>query len=267
VISDGRDSPTYWERRARPYLGGGQDWRAVAVEGPAAIARQHMRIEERGVRLLERHLPHGSRVLDAGCGVGRWFWLTARGRSLIGMDISPTLLKRAAANDDGVDVILGDVRDIPVGDASFDAAYTIKVLQCLKHEDRPAAIAELFRVTAPGGLVVLFEKTRGADGSAASEWFRWSVEVGGQLVQWHANGYALIDRAVARLAVAVGPRGSDTSPSDVGRSRFAGNRPCLYAAYIKVRALSLGASFLLEPFAERVLPRTWADHGIFFFRK
>lgn len=270
MIPDDRDSPAYWENRARPYLGGAEEWRAVTVEGSAAVARQHMRFEERGVRILERHLPLGGRVLDAGCGVGRWFWLTARGRSITGMDFSTPLLERAAVNDYGVEVILGDVRDIPAEDASFEAAYTVKVLQCLKYEERPIAVAELFRVTAPGGMVVLFEKTRGADGSAASEWLRWSVQAGGRLVTWYANGYALIDRAVG-WPVALRPNAprSDTSPSSphFARSRLAQKRPRLHAAYMRIRALSLGASAHLEPLAERVLPRTWADHGIFVFTK
>jgi ubiquinone/menaquinone biosynthesis C-methylase UbiE len=273
VISDGRDSPTYWETRARPYLGGAEEWRAVTAEGPATVARQYMRFEERGVRLLERRLPHGGHVLDAGCGVGRWFWLTASSRSLIGMDFSAPLLERAAAaaNDQGVDLILGDVRDIPARDASFEAAYTVKVLQCLKRADRPTAVAELFRVTAPGGVVVLFEKTRGADGSAPSEWLSWSMQAGGRLVEWHGNGYTLVDRAVAWLVAfrrnAPGSGTSRSTPQDVGRNLLAEKRPGLYAAYTRARVFSLGASLRLEPLAERALPRTWADHGIFVFTK
>jgi hypothetical protein len=49
------------------------------------------------------------------------------------------------------------------------------------------------------------------------------------------------------------------------QSAFARNRSRLYAPYMRLRAFSLGASFHIEPFAERLLPRSWADHGIFVF--
>jgi SAM-dependent methyltransferase len=272
VIRDGRDSPTYWEARARPYLGGDEEWRAVSVGGPPAIAKWHSRFEERGVRVVERHLPREGRVLDAGCGVGRWFRLIAPGRSLIGMDFSAALLERAAVNEQGVKVILGDVRDIPLENASFDAALTIKVLQCLKHEERSKAVAELLRVTAPGGVVVLFEKTRGADGSAASEWLRWGKQADARLVTWHPNGYMVLDRVIAgmvglRREYVGGGEPVQSGFARTDRNRLTEKRPSLYAAYMRVRALALAASLPVEPLAERMLPRTWADHGVFVFRR
>lgn len=272
MIRDGRDSAAYWEKRARPYLDGADAWRAVTVEAPAGIARRHMRFEERGVRALERHLPREGRVLDAGCGIGRWFQLIAPGRSLVGMDFSPPLLETARANPQGVEVMLGDVRSIPAPDASFDGAYTVKVLQCLSEPERRTAVAELLRITAPGGVVVLFEKTRGADGSPARDWLLWGEQAGARVVAWQANGYALLDRAIATLvALRPGSRGGQglaSSPSPTtGRSALAEQRPRLYAAYMRLRTLALGASLPLEPFAERVLPRSWAEHGIFVFTK
>jgi SAM-dependent methyltransferase len=272
VIHDGRDSPAYWETRAQPYLGGEEEWRAVSIEGSPAIAKWHRLFEERGVRILEHHLPREGRVLDAGCGVGRWFKLIAPGRSLTGMDFSQALLERAAANDHGVDVILGDVRDIPVESESFDAAFTVKVLQCLKREERPEAVAELFRVTAPGGTVVLFEKTRGADGSASSDWLRWGQLADARLVVWYPNGYALLDRAVAALVALIqrcvgDDEAAPSTHAAVGRSGLAQRRPGVYSAYMRTRALALAASFPVELLAERLFPRTWADHAIFVFRR
>jgi len=272
VIRDGRDSATYWEKRAQPYLQGGDEWRAVTVEAPPAVARRHMRFEERGVRVLERYLPHEGRVLDAGCGVGRWFPLTAPGRSLVGMDFSPPLLERARANPYRVEVIPGDVRSIPAPDASFQAAYTVKVLQCLSDADRQIAVAELLRVTKPGGALVLFEKTRGADGSSASDWLRWGEQAGGRVIEWHANDYALIDRAIARLATlrprSLGGKGITPSGGPItGPSPVAEQRPGVYGMYMRLRTLALAASLPMESLAERALPRTWAQHGIFAFTK
>jgi SAM-dependent methyltransferase len=221
---------------------------------------------------LEHHLPREGRVLDAGCGVGRWFKLIAPGRSVTGMDFSAALLERAAANDQGVDVILGDVRDIPLEDASVAAAFTVKVLQCLQHGERSKAVAELLRVTARGGVVILFEKTRGRDGSAASEWLRWGQQAGARLVTWHPNGYTLFDRAIAALVGLRHRQAGDDEPAPsahgpVGRRGLAERRPGLHSTYTRSRALALAASFPFEPLAERVLPPTWADHAILVFRR
>jgi SAM-dependent methyltransferase len=231
-----------------------------------------MRVEERGVRVLKSHLPPAGRVLDAGCGVGRWFWLIAPGRALVGMDFSPALLERARANQQGVEVMLGDVREIPAADASFDAVYTVKVLQCLEDEDRPTAVAELVRITREGGVVVLFEKTRGADGSTASQWRSWGEQAGGRFVEWHPNAYALLDRAIAGLvALRPGFRAAanfgESASAGARRVGLAEQRPSLHSAYMAIRIVALGASSLLEPLAEHVLPRTWAQHGIFVFTK
>jgi SAM-dependent methyltransferase len=259
VITDERDSPAYWETRARPYLGTDDEWRAVLVQG--IVARPHLRFEKRGMVVVERHIPRGGHVLDAGCGVGRWFAITAPGRSLSGMDFAPSLLERARANAEGVDVFLGDVRKIPADSASFDAAYTAKVLQCLPEHERPTAVAELLRVTRPGGVVVLFEKTRGADGSRPAAWRAWGEQAGARLAAWHPNGYVLLQRPLGWLARHVRPgRGAGSAGPVPEESR-------LRLAYLRLQVVALRASLPLEPLAERVFPPGWAEHGIFVFEK
>jgi SAM-dependent methyltransferase len=259
VITDERDSPTYWETRARPYLGTDEEWRAVVVQG--MVARPHMRFERRGMVLVERYLPRTGRVLDAGCGIGRWFPITAPGRSLSGMDFAPSLLERAQTNREGVDVFPGDVRNIPAASSSFDAAYTVKVLQCLREHERARAVAELLRVTKPGGVVVLFEKTRGADGSRPVAWREWGEQAGGKLIAWHPNGFVLLQRPLSWL-VSLSRRGSVArSSAPVAQSSR------LRMAYVRLQVLALRASLPLEPLAERVVPPDWAEHGIFVFKK
>jgi SAM-dependent methyltransferase len=261
VITDERDSPRYWEARAQPYLETADEWRAVSVEG--AVARPHVRFEARGVLEVERCLPRGGRVLDAGCGVGRWFARTSPGRSLVGMDFTPSLVERARAVGKGVEVFVGDVRDIPADSSSFDAAYTVKVIQCLRETDRPRAVAELLRVTRPGGVVVLFEKTRGADGSRPAAWRAWGEQAGGRLVAWHPNGFAVLLRPLGWLARLSRRLRRSTDADAAAPARRSGRR----AAYVRAQALALRASLPLESLAERVLPRQWAEHGIFVFRK
>ncbi|MDX0322290.1 methyltransferase domain-containing protein [Sinorhizobium meliloti] len=73
------------------------------------------------------HLSPGCSVLDLGCGYGRITnRLAEKGARLVGLDISPVLLKKAEADAAGrgvnVEYVLGDMRSLPWRDR-FDAAF------------------------------------------------------------------------------------------------------------------------------------------------
>ena len=105
------------------------------------------------------------RVADIGCGIGHWGGLLARhlppGAELIGVERDPANVagarERFARKAPGLRArfIEGDALALPLDDASVDLA-TCQTL--LIHLDRPAdAIAEMVRVTRPGGQVVAVE--------------------------------------------------------------------------------------------------------------
>ena len=115
--------------------------------------------------LLDPHLSDigaGAHVLDAGCGVGRLaVELHRRGFRLTLVDASPTSLKRAVAHllDSGahlaaLEVHLADLRRLSaLPDGHAEATLALEVLCYLP--DPEAALAELKRVTRPGGLIAL----------------------------------------------------------------------------------------------------------------
>lgn len=122
------------------------------------------------------HLAAGQRLLDVGCGPGSITLDLARlvaspdgsGRA-IGVDRSEDVLAtaRARAAEEGVrnaDFETGNIYDLQYDDGSFDIAHAHQVLHHLA--DPVAAVRELRRVTAPGGLVALRE----AD-YAAMSWY------------------------------------------------------------------------------------------------
>ncbi|MGR9272680.1 class I SAM-dependent methyltransferase (plasmid) [Rhizobium leguminosarum] len=91
------------------------------VNPPATSDRQAQAICE----LLS--LEEGSSVLELGCGYGRISnRLAEKGVRVTGLDISPTLLKKAgskaAARGLNVEYVLGDMRSLPWRDR-FDAAF------------------------------------------------------------------------------------------------------------------------------------------------
>ncbi len=97
-------------------------------------------------------LATGRRVLEAGCGTGLILGrLAAHADAAWGVDLSPGMVRLAKAR--GLNVVLGSVTDLPFADESFDLVCSFKVLAHVPDIGR--AIAELARVTRPGGQMVL----------------------------------------------------------------------------------------------------------------
>ena len=98
---------------------------------------------------------HGKRVLDVGCGEGRFArLLAARGAEVVGLDpIAPILdaaVAQASANER---YVLGAGEHLPFADESFD--ILVFYLSLLDITGFRAAISEASRVLCPGGLAVI----------------------------------------------------------------------------------------------------------------
>jgi SAM-dependent methyltransferase len=110
-------------------------------------------LEEPVVGSLVDPLPPG-RALDAACGTGRHARrLVDLGHEVLGVDLTPEMLTRAAANVPEATFVEGDLRSIPAEDERFDLAVCGLALAHL--EDPGAAVAELARVLRPGGRLVV----------------------------------------------------------------------------------------------------------------
>ena len=75
--------------------------------------------------------------------------------------------KLAAAGRDAT-VVRAPAEHLPVPDDAFDVAVCTLVLCTVEDPDR--ALAELARVLQPGGLLLLMEHVRAADGSPTARW-------------------------------------------------------------------------------------------------
>ncbi|MGX6450091.1 class I SAM-dependent methyltransferase, partial [Patulibacter sp. S7RM1-6] len=129
------------------------DWGAGTYERTAA------QLAEAAGRAVEAaDLLPGDRLLDVGCGTGNAALLAAmRGAQVTGLDPSARLLEVAArrARAAGVEATwtAGDAVDLPFADGAFDAVVSVFAVI---FAPRPAdAVAELVRVTAPEGRIVL----------------------------------------------------------------------------------------------------------------
>lgn len=99
-----------------------------------------------------RDLARDKRVLEAGCGTGLVMSRLAKvAREVHGFDLSAGMVAKARAR--GFSVALGSVTQVPFRDAAFDFVCSFKVLAHVP--DIRKAVAELVRVTRPGGTLAL----------------------------------------------------------------------------------------------------------------
>lgn len=90
-------------------------------------------------------LPHGIRVLDAGCGEGVLVDEYAGRLAIEGLD----------PNYSSDRVLNGSLTALPYQDGAFDRALCLDVLEHLTFEEQPKALAELYRVLTSGGELLV----------------------------------------------------------------------------------------------------------------
>lgn len=98
------------------------------------------------------------RVIDLGCGSGRALvWNENWGAYRVGVDVSPHFAREAVGT---VDLVIGDLRRLPIADACFSKAFSLDVAEHLSRESLAAMLAEARRVLAPGGHLFLYTHVR-----------------------------------------------------------------------------------------------------------
>ncbi|MBY0337837.1 MAG: bifunctional 2-polyprenyl-6-hydroxyphenol methylase/3-demethylubiquinol 3-O-methyltransferase UbiG [Acetobacteraceae bacterium] len=100
----------------------------------------------------------GQRILDVGCGAGLAAeWLARQGAVVTGLDAAGAALDAARAHAEAGGVALTYREGTPEAFEAppFDAVTALEVIEHVPPAERPAFLAALFRLTKPGGLVVL----------------------------------------------------------------------------------------------------------------
>jgi ubiquinone/menaquinone biosynthesis C-methylase UbiE len=123
---------------------------------------------ERAAALSERledwlELSSDDRALDVGAGAGAFaFAIAPRVREVVAVELDEALATRARADAPAnVEVVVANGEELPFERASFDVAGTLRTLH---HTPRPELlVAELTRVTRPGGTILVVDQIGPSD--------------------------------------------------------------------------------------------------------
>jgi SAM-dependent methyltransferase len=135
----------------------------------------------------------GLRILDVGCGVKPYFpFFAGIATEYVGLDVVAT-----AATD-----VVGSVEDIPLDSDRFDLVLCTQVLEHC--EDPTRAVAELNRVTAPGGRVLASTHGVQVYHPSPHDYWRWTHEGLHRLFSQNAPWEALDVRPAGGTASCLG---------------------------------------------------------------
>jgi ubiquinone/menaquinone biosynthesis C-methylase UbiE len=184
---------------------------------------ENIRLQDQAATLVEllhsdTFYPAGSRVLEAGCGVGAQT-VTLAGNSpnawITSVDISEASVtearrKVAAAGFTHVQIEQADIFNLPYGPDAFDHIFVCFVLE---HLSRPLAALSILKThLKPGGTITVIEGDHGSacfhpDSEAAHQAIQSQVEL-----QRRAGGNAMIGRALFPLLCSAGYGSIRVSP-------------------------------------------------------
>lgn len=148
--------------------------RTYSRYGRSRRARRKWAASNRGNREIRRELAAAaveqaatvlgpqSEVLDSGCGNGWWLRQLAEEGvpvdQLHGVDLIGPRVEAARRTLPGADVQKSDIRHLPYSSGRFDLVTSFTVLSSLPNpKEVTGAIEELWRVVAPGGLMLIYE--------------------------------------------------------------------------------------------------------------
>jgi SAM-dependent methyltransferase len=232
--------------------------------------RESIRLQDQAATLAEllhsdTVFPAGSRVLEAGCGVGaQTVTLAANspGASIVAVDISEASLAEAerkvtAAGLSNVRFQQGDIFALPFEPASFDHVFVCFVLEHLREPGM--ALEKLKGLLRPGGTITVIEGDHGSayfypDSEAAQAAIRCLVEL-----QSRAGGGALIGRSLYPLLATAGFGEVRVSPRMV---YVDASRPALVDGFTKKTFTAMIEGVRETAIAEGLVDSAVFDQGV-----
>lgn len=157
-------SSRYWEARAQRFAASGWGLRAVCSYGMPAFYNIHIHLlQARALAPWLRVLP-GTRVLEIGCGVGRWTrQLATGGARVTAVDLAPAMVAEAqrraiaACVEWRCEFLVADAADLDLN-RQFDRILCVTTLQHILQPDRLQRAVNTMRAhLARDGRLILLE--------------------------------------------------------------------------------------------------------------
>jgi SAM-dependent methyltransferase len=138
VYLDEKATPEFWDSH----------WRA---EGPPP----QLGARDDVVVVTAKYLAAGARVLEGGCGrANKVKAMADAGFDAVGVDFAEESVARAKLDYPGLDIRVGDVRDLDFAARAFDGYWSIGVIEHF-WSGYAEILAEAARVLRPGGFLFL----------------------------------------------------------------------------------------------------------------
>jgi ubiquinone/menaquinone biosynthesis C-methylase UbiE len=235
------------------------------------IDKLQYRAVRRALALAE--IPRGSRILDVGCGTGRWLRRYQElGFQATGVDATPGMLGLAIERGTTAPLIAGEATCLPFADAEFDCVSDITVVQHIPQSLQPLALHEMVRVLKPGGRLILMELLRGDNAHifprTPQDWIQQVASCGAKPIGWFGQEYFLLDRFFVRVArMLTEGNGNHASAGVTPLQASSEHSTIARRIYWNLRHVTAPLSAWMDPVAEKICPAHIATHGVFVFRK
>lgn len=107
------------------------------------------------LKVTQRYLARGARILEGGCGLGQNVWGLERvGYSAWGIDNAQQTMAMVREVEPGLKLFCGDVRALDFPEASFDGYWSLGVIEHF-WSGYDEILSEMARVLRPGGYLFL----------------------------------------------------------------------------------------------------------------
>lgn len=242
------------------------------------IDKLQFRAVRRALKLAA--VPRGTRFWDVGCGTGRWVRRYGElGFSAVGVDATVGMLRIARAHGTSAPLTAGLAQNLPFSDAVFDCLSDITVVQHIPYELQAKALHEMVRVLKPGGRMILMEVICGKNSQVGKDSHvfpreprDWVSEVehhGASLIDWFGQEFFFVDRTFVHLSQSFfGRKGNLVKQVQCSSSYSRSQRSSIaHRVYWRIRHMTVLFSVWADPAAEKLIPASFATHGIFVFRK
>ncbi|QHO91509.1 demethylmenaquinone methyltransferase [Actinomyces sp. 432] len=140
----------------------------------------------------------GMRVLDLAAGTGTSAAdYAAAGADVVACDLSAGMVAQGRLRHPEIEFVVGDATDLPFADATFDVvtiSYGLRNVQ-----DTAKALAEMTRVTRPGGRLVIAEFSTPVN-TAFRRLYRFylgtALPAAGKLLSSNADAYSYLGESI-----------------------------------------------------------------------